>query len=202
MDEITKRIATENGIQVTNSDQCSQAELLLLWKLIPYAKKFGMNTIHCQYSITEQEYCDWVYDKFDGDIDAAEDWAESKDGDIQTRYSYEKYRLDFLMCPADVRAIRINVELDGKEFHDYEADWERDRYMRDVREYDVIRIPGVNLCNGTVERVLDYCVQEWKKDGTPNFPNKLTALKVSRFGDVYDKKLMQTPEDIDEEDDV
>ena len=119
-----------------------------------YIAKLMNGKLKTQLSITEHvnEIHDWVYDKFDGDTERAQEWIDQKWGyggyksdeppSIDYNYSYEKYRLDFAILPH-----QINIEIDGRNFHDQVDDARRDAYLERLG-WTIIRIRATDVFSG------------------------------------------------------
>jgi len=113
-----------------------------------YQKKFGFKSGGYR---SKEDYCEdndlEYYD--DGDYD---DWEDSS-------WSCELYRADFVLFSDKLKLI---VEIDGKEFHKKEFDWQvrkeksRDRYFKN-KGFDVLHIPANEVESYLLkDKILEY----------------------------------------------
>ena len=127
-----------------------------LWEV---AKELKMDFKY-QYEITEEvpnrcysKFCpqdeDYGQDEYDGDIKFKRKWktVDSPCDDFddcewfKEGYNYTKYRLDFLLTN---KKLKVDIEVDGKKWHNKEKDSIRDKYMND-RGYCVIRVAAAEI---------------------------------------------------------
>lgn len=131
----------------------SQAEK----KAYPYLKKlepFLNDKLVVQHIIKSYDLKDWVLEKIENG-----EWSEAdaEDYSIETQidvyYSYEKYRLDFAFLDK-----LIGIEIDGEQWHDFEKDYQRDKYLT-KKGWRIIRIKAKDVFSGRIKYILD---QEFK----------------------------------------
>ena len=129
-------------------------------RFAPYVEQIARETgldFEYQHSVKETTYSEWVEWHSDGDDDYDDDYDDDEtphkwrfvDGqwehghyiDCVEPHTYEKYRLDFVLKG---NGIKVDLEVDGKRWHDNEKDRIRDRYMESAG-YHVIRVSAKDV---------------------------------------------------------
>lgn len=160
----------KGGGGVTFEDEERQYESWAEYRFSPYveqvAKELSLE-FEYQHRINETKSWDWVEwepeddayldDDCDDDDASGTRWRMTDTGWQKGRYhhrsgtnTYEKYRLDFVLKG---NGVKINVEVDGKKWHDPEKDAARDKYVRGLG-YHVIRIPASDVNRSPIETAI------------------------------------------------
>lgn len=128
----------ETKRRISNMEFESEAEKLAYPIIENYANENGY-AFEYQQSIEETDTKDFVKEN-----EWAEQWTEKNQ--IDTEYSFEKYRPDFVL---ENGIHKIIIEIDGKRFHKNKAkDYRRSRRL--ILEYGfdmIIRIPAQYALN-------------------------------------------------------
>ena len=122
-------------------------------RFFPYVEQIAKETgldFEYQHSVKWTSYATWVEwhsddesDDYDEGYDSPRkwrlvdgQWEHGRYIQCEEPHTYEKYRLDFVLKG---NGIKIDLEVDGKRWHDNEKDRKRDRYMESAG-YRVIRV--------------------------------------------------------------
>ncbi|MBI5225046.1 hypothetical protein HY989_04215 [Candidatus Micrarchaeota archaeon] len=146
----------------------SEAEQVAYDILSKLSEEYGL-TFDYQYSIYEHipfssNWRDWVIEKWG--TEGVPDWIshaskpENCDNIFDCKYcytikekDYEKYRLDFLLNKGGKL---LNLEIDGRDFHDPEADSKRDLEVIERLKCKVKRFKGIEVYQKEGKKVKNY----------------------------------------------
>ena len=127
-------------------------------RFMPYVEQIAKEMkldFEYQHSVKETSYSTWVEWCNDGEDDSEyidDDtprkwrlvdgrWEHGRYIQCEEPHTYEKYRLDFVLKG---NGVKVDLEVDGKRWHDNEKDRIRDRYMESAG-YHVIRVAAKDV---------------------------------------------------------
>ena len=118
----------------------------------------------CDQAISCDGLPDWLRESIEEhDYNGCDGYCEDDHCKYRTdAYSYEKYRLDFTLTNEN---LYIDIEVDGKKWHDPVSDRERDAYM-EGRGWHVIRFPASDTIHDpiTVSKSLKQQIRKFMWD--------------------------------------